>query len=162
MPWINRSVTIQVLFHMGKFVEAVKMLNPYWNLTVSLQVEGPPHSEIYPRELLSGSSASSSLHHTQDLSRLEHEYVAPSRLKQYICSYCCKVFSRKSDVDRHERIHTGERPFACPLCPYKATLKKTLKNHLLTHKKQNPANLLASAVASQLDQLLRHWCFSKN
>ena len=37
--------------------------------------------------------------------------------KPYACSMCPVGFANKSDVPRHERTHTGEKPYACSMCP---------------------------------------------
>ena len=54
------------------------------------------------------------------------------------CHYCCKVFggrNKNQDYKRHLLSHTGERPFSCPYCPYRAALKGNLKKHVMTHEK---------------------------
>lgn len=38
--------------------------------------------------------------------------------------------SRGSNLRRHERTHTDERPYACPECDYRAAQKITLTDHI--------------------------------
>lgn len=36
--------------------------------------------------------------------------------KIYICRFCGKKLSTYQSLINHERIHTGEMPFSCPIC----------------------------------------------
>jgi len=54
-------------------------------------------------------------------------------MKQYHCSFCGKVFYHKSNLKRHEMVHTGEKPFECELCDKKFNQKISLKKHMLYH-----------------------------
>ncbi|KAA0202710.1 hypothetical protein HAZT_HAZT000646 [Hyalella azteca] len=47
------------------------------------------------------------------------------------CHFCGKWFMYPKDIRRHLRVHTGEKPFACPLCPYRASQKGNVKQHLV-------------------------------
>ncbi|KAL1468779.1 hypothetical protein MTO96_025178 [Rhipicephalus appendiculatus] len=45
------------------------------------------------------------------------------------CGYCGKLFWQKSDIDKHLRVHTGEKPYSCHLCPMTCAQKEGLKRH---------------------------------
>jgi uncharacterized Zn-finger protein len=55
--------------------------------------------------------------------------------KKIVCGICGKEFGLAGDLARHNRIHTGEKPFQCPFCDYRSTQKGNLNAHIMrTHK----------------------------
>lgn len=51
------------------------------------------------------------------------------------CPICCLLCRDKCVLRNHYRVHSGEKPFACPFCPYKANQKSSLKTHILLQHK---------------------------
>ena len=39
-----------------------------------------------------------------------------SKPKKHACTLCPKKFTRPAELQRHIRVHTGEKPFKCELC----------------------------------------------
>lgn len=48
----------------------------------------------------------------------------------YTCPVCAKEIFNKADFRRHYMVHTGERPYPCPHCPYRARQLYNLKSHV--------------------------------
>ncbi|XP_029105987.1 zinc finger protein 454 isoform X2 [Scleropages formosus] len=59
-------------------------------------------------------------------------------LSRHKCLLCEKSFNRRKLLRRHERFHTGERPYCCSRCPKKFVLRKNLRRHERFHSGEKP------------------------
>lgn len=64
---------------------------------------------------------------------------AKSRIQcQLCCEYCEKVFTHRGDLKRHNRKHTGEKPYECTECLKKFSQLSNLSRHRLVHSGERP------------------------
>ncbi|XP_047491158.1 zinc finger protein 536-like [Penaeus chinensis] len=60
-----------------------------------------------------------------------HDLIQRKGGGDYVCGYCGKNFVAPAFLRRHIRAHTGEKPFKCPHCDFRATQKGNLNSHII-------------------------------
>ncbi|XP_048386199.1 zinc finger protein 729-like isoform X1 [Stegostoma tigrinum] len=83
--------------------------------------------------------------------------VGSEEKKFYNCSYCSYTSSLMGNLQRHIRIHLGEKPFKCDQCYYATGQSGNLKRHKLTHTQKKSFTCTQCDYASgQMGNLKRH------
>ena len=67
-----------------------------------------------------------------------HTKYKHSKEKLFHCTECNHRCVEKGKLDRHMRIHTGDRPYQCKDCSYAAVDMFKLKRHQRTHTGEKP------------------------
>uniref|UniRef100_A0A096LU53 C2H2-type domain-containing protein n=1 Tax=Poecilia formosa TaxID=48698 RepID=A0A096LU53_POEFO len=77
--------------------------------------------------------------------------------KPFSCDLCGYRCSVKSSLNKHVRIHTGDKPFSCDLCGYRCSVKSSLNKHMRTHTREKPFSCeLCDYQCSQKSHLNKH------
>ncbi|KAJ1076436.1 hypothetical protein K5549_002476 [Capra hircus] len=69
--------------------------------------------------------------------------------KPHKCDVCGKCFSRKDKLKTHMRCHTGVRPYKCKSCDYAAADSSSLNKHLRIHSDERPFKCQLCPYASR-------------
>ncbi|EEC15933.1 zinc finger protein, putative [Ixodes scapularis] len=91
------------------------------------------HEEIVPDVELSSCNEYGVVSPTGELPSLHPRDVNGSRKGRFACGYCPYSSNIKCNVVRHERVHTGEKPFQCRQCNRAFTQSSALLSHRRTH-----------------------------
>ena len=85
-----------------------------------------------------------------------HINVAHLRIRAHECPVCQKKMASKQNVKEHLYIHTGEKPFQCPLptCGKRFRQASHLAFHKRTHCHQSPLPLCPPTASCTLLSLL--------
>uniref|UniRef100_A0A3P9CA39 Zinc finger and SCAN domain-containing protein 2 n=1 Tax=Maylandia zebra TaxID=106582 RepID=A0A3P9CA39_9CICH len=82
--------------------------------------------------------------------------------RPYCCSVCGKRFSQVGNLRIHQRCHTGEKPYGCVQCGRRFSQAGDLKKHKRVHTGEKPLEppLVSLCFASKQSDFLSFFKWS--
>ncbi|XP_061880571.1 zinc finger protein 391-like [Entelurus aequoreus] len=70
--------------------------------------------------------------------RTDSKHHKEKTVKSWSCSFCGKIFTKKSNLTYHVRTHLGEKPFSCSICGKSYAQRSILSDHMRAHTGEKP------------------------
>ncbi|XP_043237203.1 histone-lysine N-methyltransferase PRDM9-like isoform X2 [Amphibalanus amphitrite] len=94
---------------------------------------------------------------TDKSTRMERHRRIHTGERPYGCSICKARFSERSNLITHMRTHTGERPYGCSHCQARFTQRSSLNKHMRSHTGERPYGCsICTARFTQWSSLNNH------
>ncbi|KAJ8248009.1 hypothetical protein GJAV_G00237130 [Gymnothorax javanicus] len=109
---------------------------------VSGMLSGAPHGQIFMCPLCSKVFPSPHVLQIHLSSHFREQEGArakpPGDVNVPTCSICSKTFSCMYTLKRHERTHSGEKPYTCTTCGKSFQYSHNLSRHAVVHTREKP------------------------